>query len=131
MSDKLITIRMTALEKEYFEERSRRAGESLSGYIRYQLRDIHLEMERELLMEVLKENAVGGAGEEQALRRAEALKQFQINIVQSVAWYRAKVKHCSRQIDRLERAGKRMEQFAASMQAIFEDDPASRAGDGA
>ena len=117
---KVINIRVSEAEKRYFTEAAETGGYSLSDFLRYELQEHYLERERAEILQRLKANASGPESADRDARRAEHLKQLLLNISAALRWYRNKIKHFNRQVDRLEKTRAGFEQFEAKMQNLLE-----------
>ena len=115
-ASKTITIRVTEEEKLYIEMIAESSEMTLSELIRYQMRNIYLARERGILLKKLKANATERDEVKRGVQRAELLKDTMLNISTSLNWYRNKVKHSQREINRLESTQKNYQKFEQKMQ---------------
>lgn len=114
-----INFRVSEAEKHWFESAARRMEESLAGLFRYEMKDHFIAIEREQLLQELKENSVAEDSSAKDERRAELLRRMLLINGEALRWYKNKIKAYQRQIDRLEKTQRGYEQFEQKMQELL------------
>jgi hypothetical protein len=113
---KTITVRVSEEEKLYLEKIAEAHEMTMSELVRDQMKHLYLARERGILLKQLKANTKEKDDLNRGTQRAELLRSTMLNISTSLNWFRNKVKHSQREINRLESTQKNYQKFEQKMQ---------------